>query len=100
MITVYWVNPDILRRSDGRFQESEGLVVVGGEVNVEIYGDNIPNTIEQYIQRAVQLLNSVTVTPNVFEPEPEPSLILDLFEPEPEYGIWPVFLPIEYSEFQ
>ena len=108
---VHWVNPDTLRISDG---EVTGLLRFEGEgieVNVEIYGGNIPNTIGPYIQRAIQLFDSFPVITNSTEPEPEPSLIPDLLEPEPEEGIWPDFInteyqynlynaPIEYSEFQ
>ena len=95
MNTVDWVNPDTLRVTD----EPTGTVRFEGggiEVQVEIYGVNIPETFEPYIQRAVQLLTSFSITRTI-EPEPEPSLIPDLTEPEPEEGIWTDFI---HPEFQ
>ena len=99
MITVDWVDPDTLRVTN----EPTGTVRFEGggiEVQVEIYGVNIPETFEPYIQRAVQLLTSFSITPNRIEPEPEPSDIPDLAEPYPEEPIWPDFLPLDTFEFQ
>ena len=91
---VHWVNPDTLRISE----EVTGLLRFTGngiEVNVEIYGGNVPNTFGAYIHRTIQLFDSFPVITSSTEPEAEPSTILDLLEPEPEEGIWPDFLDLQ-----
>ena len=97
--TAYFVNPDTLRIAGG----ATGLVRLEGEgieVNIEIYGGNIPTTIGPYIQRAIQLVNTFPVIDNSTEPDPEPSLIPDLAEPEPEASnpsAWEHFILPEYQ---
>ena len=96
MNSVHWVNPDSLRISDG---EVTGLLRFEGdgiELNVEIYGGNIPNTIGPYVTRAIQLLDIFHVNIHLAEPEPEPSFLPDLQQPEPEESIWPDFILPEY----
>ena len=95
MNSVHWVDPDTLRIAAG----PTGLVRFEGngiEVNVEIYGREIPDTIGPYIARAIQLFDSFPVITNSTEPEPEPLRIPDLNEPEPEEAIWPDFLLPEF----
>ncbi len=99
MSTAYFVNPDTLRIPGA----ATGLVRLQGEgiqVDVLIYEGNIPVTIGQYIQRAIDLFNTFPVIDNSTEPDPEPSEIPDIAEPEPEQGnvsAWEHFILPEYQ---
>ena len=97
MNSVFWVNPDTLRISDG---EMTGLLRFEGEnieVNVEIFGTDIPNTIQAYVIRATQLLDTFRlVNPHLVEPEPEPDYRANLPEPDYEAGIWTDFILPDY----
>ena len=96
MITVDWIDPDTLRVTN----EPTGTVRFEGggiEVQVEIYGVNIPETFESYIQRAVHLLTSFSIA-RVTEPDPEPTTSLADPEPEPEEPIWADFIDIRWRQ--
>ncbi len=100
MLRINWVDPDTLRFTD----QVTGTVSIGGigiEVQVELFGQGVyPETQAEYVQRALQLLNTAHINLVHFqEPEPEPELGPLNFpfpEPEPE----PTFSLEELSEFQ
>ena len=99
MLRINWVDPDTLRFTD----RVTGTVSIGGvgiEVQVELFGQGVyPENQVDYIQLAVQLLNTAHADLAFFqEPEPEPNLgPLNPPLPEPEPA---PFVIEELDEFQ
>ena len=95
MYSVHWIDPDTLRVAAG----PTGLVRFAGnriEVNVEIYGEDVPDTIGPYIARTLELFERFPIITNSTEPEPEPDFLPDLQEPQGEEPIWGDFIEGPY----